>query len=168
MSPADYNSTASVVAQGGVSATALVFLTDCAMKMVPYLACCIPLIILDLYWGVRAARHRYNNGSVADRPRFSKGIRKTVGKVFEYLCWCILASTLSLAFHQNWIEWVVLGIVFLNEFASIVGNYLETRDLQISWKEVFKLLFKIGGDKIGTDLSGVDPSSLVKPKEEEK
>ena len=63
---------------------------------------------------------------------------------------------------------MVLGLVFLNEFASIVGNYLETRDLQISWKDVFKLLFKIGGDKIGTDLSGVDPASLVKPKEEEK
>ena len=154
----DYN-TASIALQGG-TATALIFFNESIVRMIPYLIAAVPLIVLDLIWGMKAARIR------GERIRFSKCLRKTFGKVVEYICWVLLAATMSLAFNMKWIEWVVLGVVFVNEFASIIGNYLETRGLEISWAYVWNKLLKIGGEKIGVDASDIDVSEAIKPKGE--
>lgn len=158
MTTHDYN-TASVVLQGGTAA-ALVFFNESITRMIPYLIACVPLILLDLDFGIKAARKR------GERIRFSKALRKTFGKGVEYICWTLLAATMSLAFGIKWIEWVVLGIVFLNELASVVGNYLETKGLEIRWAYVWNKILKIGGEKIGVDASDIDVAEAIKPKED--
>lgn len=127
--------------------------------MVPWLVVSIPLILLDLDFGIKAARTR------GERVRFSKAFRRTFGKVIEYFAWVCFAATASLAFSIQWIEWAVLGIVYINELSSIVGNYLETRGLEISWAYVWNKLLKIGGDKIGVDASDIDVAEAIKPKQ---
>lgn len=154
---ASYYNTASEVVQGSVTVTALAFFGKMMVKMVPYLIACIPLIVLDLVWGIKAARYR------KERVRFSTAFRRTFGKAAEYLCWTILASTLSLAFETEWVEWIVLGAVYLNELSSIVGNYLETKGLEIVWKDVFRAVFRLGGQKAGVDTTGIDPVGFVRP-----
>lgn len=151
------NNTVSILVQGGVSATALAFFSDSIMKMIPWLIVAVPLIVLDLIWGIKAAKYR------GDRIRFSTAFRRTFGKGTEYFCWVVLASTLSIAFGTQWVEWAVLGVVILNEFSSIIGNYLETKGLEVSWKYVFNSILNLGGQKVGVDASGVDTGKFVRP-----
>lgn len=156
MTASDHNAL-SIFAQGGVSVTALAFFSDSIMKAVPWLICAVPLIFLDLIWGIKAARYR------GESIRFSKGFRRTFGKMVEYLCWIILASTLSLAFERQWIEWGVLAVVIVNELASVIGNYFETKGLQVSWKSVINAAIRFLGKKTNTDVEGIDIGDFVKP-----
>lgn len=145
------------VAVGGASATALAFFSDSLTHMIPWLIAAVPLIILDLRFGIRAAKHR------GEKIRLSTAFRRTFGKAVEYFCWIVLAATLSLAFQKAWIEWAVLGVVVINEFASIIGNFLETKGLEISWPNVFRALFHFGAQKAGLDDDGIDPNGFVRP-----
>lgn len=145
------------VAVGGASATALAFFSDSLTHMIPWLIAAVPLIILDLRFGIRAAKHR------GEKIRLSTAFRRTFGKAVEYFCWIVLAATLSLAFQKAWIEWAVLAVVIVNEFASIIGNYLETKGLEVNWKTVNKALFHFGAQKAGLDDDGIDPNGFVRP-----
>lgn len=152
----------SFVLQGGVSATAIAFLQQAVLRMIPYAAPSLVLLILDLIWGIKAAKCR------GERARLSTAVRRSTTKMFSYFCWLVLATTTAIAFSQNWLEWTILGLVYLNELSSIVGNYLETKGLQVNWKYVWNTIFKLGGQKVGLDASDVDSSQFVKPIEKEE
>ena len=147
-----------LVMQSSISATAIVFLQSAVLRMIPYSIPALFLIFLDLLYGVRAAKYR------GEKVRTSTAVRRSVTKVFSYLCWLVLASTLALAFKHDWLEWVVLGLVYLNELTSIVGNYYEPKGLQISWRYFFNWVAKIFGQKAGVDTDGLDTGELIKPK----
>jgi hypothetical protein len=157
------------IVTGGVSAAAVAFLHESVTSMIPWLFAAIPLIALDLYYGVKVKRYRYETtGNKDEKPRFSTALRMTVGKTFSYICWVILSSTLSLKWG-SWLEWVVLGLVILNELASIWGHVLELKGLELSFidlmKALIKALFRIGGHHAGTDLSDIDTDDIIKPKD---
>ena len=78
----------------------------------------------------------------------------------EYVCWVILASSLSVAFGTQVIEWVVLGIVMGNELLSVLTNYFEIHGYKLKGLNIFKIV----GDKTGIDTSDV---TLEKIDEEE-
>lgn len=149
------NNTVSILTQGGVSVTALAFFSDSIMRMIPWLIVAVPLILLDLNFGIKAAKYR------KETIRFSKAFRGTIGKTAEYLCWIILAATMSLAFSKQWIEWVILGSVIVNELSSIVGNYFESKGMKIVWRNIINAIFKIGGQKVGVDTDGIDAASFT-------
>ena len=129
----DSTSVASGVVEGGVTATTVAVLQKTVLSMIPYMIPAIPLIFLDLHFGIKAARHRYKRyRREQDRVTFSRAFRGTVGKTFEFCCWLILASSMSVAFDKEWIEWLTLGAVYVNEIGSIVGNYLCTKDIEFS------------------------------------
>lgn len=147
----------SLVLEGGISATMVAFLQTAVLRMIPYALPSVFLICLDLVYGIKAAKHR------GEKVRFSTAIRRTVTKCFGYVCWLILATTISLAFEHQWLEWVILGLVYVNEFASIISNHLETKGLEVNWKSVNRLLFRWGGQKVGVDTDDIDPNALVRP-----
>lgn len=151
--------TGQVLAQGGVTAAAIAFFHDAILNMVPYLLVAGVLIIIDLYFGVKAALHR------GDSVRLSRAIRRTVSKCVEYLCWCTLASTLTVAFSLPVIEWVILGLVMGNEVISIITNYFEIHDRVVTGLNIFHIV----GEKAGFDLSDVEvtkaPPKPQKPQE---
>lgn len=153
-------STVSTVVQGGVSVAAIAFLQLALTRMIPYAICATPLIILDMYWGIRAAKYR------KERVTFSKAFRGTVGKVVEYICWIIIATSLALAFEKKWIETVILGGVIVNEIISIIGNYLETKDIKLSSLGLFRWLFKTASCKVGVEVSRDEIEEILteKPK----
>ena len=127
----------SFIVQGSVSSVAVAFLQAAVLRMIPYAVPAVALIALDLLYGVKAAKYR------GEDVRFSTAISRTVTKTFSYICWIILASTLSLAFSKEWIEWFVLGLVYVNELVSIFGNYLETKGVRLSLENVYKWMLKI-------------------------
>lgn len=147
----------SLVLEGGVAATTIAFLQTAVLRMIPYALPSVVLIALDLVYGIKAANYR------GEKVRLSTAIRRTTTKLFGYVCWLILASTLSLAFEQRWLEWAILGLVYANELASIVSNHLETKGLEISWKNVNKAIFHFGAQKAGLDDDGIDPNGFVRP-----
>ena len=89
-------------------------------------------------------------------------------KTFTYLAWIVLASTVALAFSKTWLEWLILGLVYVNEFASIVGNYLETKGLQFSMAGLYRWIFRTGAGKVGIDVSKEDAEEIIKPKRDSK
>ncbi len=147
-----------LVTQGPVSVALVTFLQAAVLRMIPYSIPALFLIILDLLYGTRAARHR------GERVRISSAIRRTATKLFSYICWLVIASTLALSFGRAWIEWVVLGLVYINELASIVSNYLETKGLELSMKTLFNWILNIFGQKTSINTEGMDVGDLVKPK----
>ena len=153
---------AALIVEGSVSSVAVAFFQAAVLRMIPYAVPGIMLIVLDLFFGVRAAQCR------EEKVRFSTAIRRTMTKLFSYICWIILASTLALSFNQNWLEWLVLGLVYANEFASIVGNYLETKGLQFSFEGFYKWLFLKAGQHTGIEVTQEDADSIINPKRDAK
>lgn len=153
--------TAQTVTTGGVASVAILFLQQSLSRMIPYSLPALALIILDLVYGVKAAKAR------GERVRFSTGLKKTVSKAFAYICWIIVASSMAVSFEREWIEWVVLGLVFTNEIASIVGNYLETKGVELSLKNLYKWLFRKAGEKTGFEVSQEDADSIIKDKKKD-
>ena len=147
--------TAQAVTQGSVATVAVAILKEAAVRMIPYSFAAIPLLALDCLYGSRAARLR------GERVTLSKGFRMSLNKVFSYICWLILAPTLTIAFEKEWIEWAVLGGVFFNEGISIVGNYLETKGLHLSLVNLYRWLFKKGAEKAGVDVSDEEAGSII-------
>lgn len=154
------NTTVSAVTSSGIAVTAVIFFRDAVLNMIPWLIASIPLILLDLDFGIKAARYR------KERVKFSKAFRGTFGKLVEYVAWCCFAATASLAFGMKWIEWIVLGAVFINELSSIVGNYLETKGLELNTRNLWNAILKIFGRKTGIDTEDIDAGEIVKPKEQ--
>lgn len=147
----------SIILQGSISATAVAFLQAAVLRMIPYALPSLVIIALDLVYGVKAARYR------GEKVRFSTAIRRTTTKVFTYVCWLILASTIALAFDKLWLEWVILGSVYLNEISSVIGNYFETKGLRVSWRAFINAIIGIFGQKHNVDTSGIDVGSFVRP-----
>ena len=147
--------TSQVVAEGGAATVAIAFLQKSVTHMIPYALPALVLIILDLIYGVKAATIR------GERVRLSTAIKKTVTKTFSYICWIILASTMAVSFDHGWLEWAVLGLVFGNELASIIGNYLETKGIHVSFLAFYKWVFKKGAEKAGVEVTQEEADEIL-------
>jgi len=151
-------STTSTVVQGGITVTALAFLHSALTRMIPYAIVAIPLILLDLVWGIRAARYR------KERVTFSRAFRRTMSKAFDYICWIIIGASVSVVFQTRWLEWVIIGLVMFNEIASVVSNYFETKGVEISLVSLWRLVFRKGAEKVGVAVDKEEVEEIIKPK----
>lgn len=142
------SNTSGIIAQGSVSALAITFLNDTLNLMLPFLFAAIVLIIVDLYFGVPAAKLR------KEKVTLSRGLRMTLNKISEYVCWVILAATLAVAFSFPALNWIILGFVVGNEIISIVTNWLLLHGKKITGLE--KALVRWLGNKVEVDTSDVE------------
>jgi len=148
-----------LVVQGGVSAVAIAFFQEAVLRMIPYAVPSFVLLLLDLLYGIKAAKFR------GEKVRVSTAVRRSMTKLFSYCCWLILASTMSLSFHKDWIEWAVLGLVYVNEFTSIIGNYLETKGIELSFIGLIRWAFKWASGKAGQAVEDAEAADIIKPKD---
>jgi hypothetical protein len=151
-------SDAAIAIESGISATVVAFLQTAVLRMIPYSVPAIVIILLDLLYGVKAARHR------GEKVRFSTAVRRTTSKIVSYICWLILASTLAISFEKDWLEWAVLGLVYVNEFASIIGNYLETKGIEFSFVNLYRWIIKVIAGKAGEAMDSAEAEEIIKPK----
>lgn len=161
----DYGNTANLVVEGSVSAAALLFLQQTMMQTIPWLICVIPLLIIDGIEGVRATKMRYEKThNEEDKFKFSKLLRKSIGKVFEYVSWCILGAALSVACDRGWMAWAVLALPFINELASIWGHKLEMQGVELSFTNLWRFIFRKGAEKAGVEVTQEEAEEIIKPK----
>lgn len=173
MKQADFGATTNSVVEGGVVAVTVAVLQKTVLAMIPFALPAIVLILLDLHFGIKASRHRFQKYKrPADRVTFSKALRGTVGKFFEFCAWLILASSMTIAFKQEWIQWLTLGLVYVNEIGSIIGNYLCTKDIEFSLLAFLKaVLVFVGrwiGSKIGIVTDDVTFDDVLKPAKQKR
>lgn len=168
MKAPDIGTTANNVVEGGVAAVTVAVLQKTVLAMIPFALPALVLVALDLHFGVKASRHRYQKYKrESDRVTFSRALRGTAGKVFEFACWLIIASSMTVAFQKDWIQWATLGLVYVNEIGSIIGNYLCTKDIDFSLLAFLKaVLVFVGrwvGNKIGVVADDVSFDDVLKP-----
>lgn len=168
MKALDFGTTTNTVVEGGVVAVTVAVLQQTVLAMIPFALPALVLVALDLHFGIKAAKHRYKKYKRPDdRVTFSKALRGTVGKIFEFACWLIIASSMTVAFKEGWIQWATLGLVYVNEICSIIGNYLCTKDIEFSLLGFFKaVLVFVGrwiGSKIGIVTEDVTFDDVLKP-----
>lgn len=164
----DSGAIANDVVEGGVVAVTVAVLKKTVLTMIPFALPALVLIALDLWFGIKASNHRYKKHKRPDdRVTFSKAIRGTVGKIFEFTAWLILASSMTVAFDKAWIQWATLGLVYVNEIGSIIGNYLCTKDIDFSLLAFLKaILVFVGrwvGSKLGIVTDDVTFDDVLKP-----
>ncbi len=147
------------VVEGGATVTIMAFFSEAMVEILPWLVLCIPLIVLDLMYGIRAARFR------GEKVRWSAAMRRTINKVVQYIMWVAAAVMLAQLFEVCWLEKAVLALVFGNEFISIVGNYLETKNIDLSLAAVWKLIFRKAAGKVGIDVSQEEADAVIKDKD---
>lgn len=155
-------SEAAVAVESGISATVVAFLQTAVLRMIPYSVPALVIVLLDLLYGIKAAKFR------GEKVRFSTAVRRTVSKVVSYVCWLILASTLAISFQKDWLEWSVLGLVYVNEFASIIGNYLETKGIEFSLVNLYRWILKVIAGKAGEAMDSAEAGEIIKPKKGKK
>lgn len=142
----EMQSTESALLQGGTSVVMTAFLYEVIADMLPFLIVAIVVILVDLIFGIRAAQHRN------EEVRWSRAFRRTMSKMFEYVCWVTLSSSLAVAFKFPALEWIILGAVILNEIVSIASNWCEVHGIRIKGLNLPKII----GEKVGIDLSDVE------------
>lgn len=103
------------------------------------LAAALVIIIVDLRFGVSAARKR------GETVRFSRAIRRTINKIVDYTCWILLAGVIGQAFgepfHIPLLPLIMLLVVFGCEINSCFSNYFEAKGKRVS-VDIFKFFAK--------------------------
>ena len=98
------------------------------------------MTIADLYFGIRAALYR------GETIKASTAIRKTLDKIFAYICWVVLSISLSIGFEMPWIKFVIFAIIYGSELSSCISNYFTSRG-----KKVNVNIFSIFSKKLGVE-----------------
>ena len=142
-------STESAILQGGTSMVFVSFLREVFTEMIPFMIVSIVLVFVDLAFGIAAARHR------KEQIRWARAFRRTISKIFEYVCWVMLSSSLAVACHYPPLEWMILGLVWAVEILSIGTNWYEVRGRQPWVKRIYNAALSIVGTKYGVDLSDI-------------
>lgn len=103
------------------------------------LAAALVIIIVDLRFGVSAAKKR------GETVRFSRAIRRTINKIVDYTCWILLAGVIGHAFGEPFriplLPLIMLLVVFGCEINSCFSNYFEAKGKRVS-VDIFKFFAK--------------------------
>lgn len=124
---------------GGFVAAIMSNLLDFMEPLKWFLLLGLILIIVDLRFGILAAKAR---GEVI-RP--SRAIRRTANKIIDYLCWILVAGAMGKAFGIPFdvpiLPSIVLLVVYGCEINSCYGNYFEAHGKKVKIN-IFKLFAK--------------------------
>lgn len=149
--------------ESGASVATLIFLKTTAMQTIPWLVVVLPLLVIDGIVGVRATKVRYEkNHDEKDRFTFSRLFRKSVGKIFEYISWCILGAGLAVISNKGWVAWAVLALPFISEAVSIWGHKLELQGVELSLKQAWRLIVRKLAERFGINVAKEDADELIK------
>lgn len=114
-------------------------LADFYGHLAPWLLLGLVLVLVDLRYGLLAARAREE----AIRP--SRAWRRTLNKMVDYLCWVTLAEVCTRTFGESIgspiVSMAMLFVIYGIELNSCVNNYLEYKGIKKKWN-FFRLVGK--------------------------
>ncbi len=109
--------------------------------LAPWLLLGMVLVLVDLRFGVMAARKR------GETIRTSRMWRRTFNKIVDYLCWVTLAEVCSRTFGVTLgapvVGMTMLFVIYGIEVSSCVNNYLEYKGTK-KRLDIFRLMGKGG------------------------
>lgn len=149
-------STSALVANGGAATVLSIILRDTLYNMLPYILICLFIIVMDLYYGVKAAKLR------GEDVRVSRAARRTLAKVFEYICWIVVGAGLTVAFRVDWLDNAIIGTAMAIESISLISNALYCKGYKVSGIE--DTIIKKIGQKHDIDTSDIKIHKTKKKK----
>lgn len=124
----------------GVIATALAPFVDDWPKLLGWLVVALVLIVVDLRFGLEAAKKR---GETIKR---SRAARRTINKSVDYLMWITLSYVIGKNFGDPFglptLSYIMLAIVYAVELESIFANYFAAHGVHKRFN-VFKFIAAI-------------------------
>lgn len=123
----------------GAAATGLIStFWDFYQPLQPFLLLAAALVLVDLNFGVAAARKRkrdaIKDGKTYEHIRFSRAGRRTLNKITDYLCWVTLAGLFGQAFGHilgiPTLSAIILLVIYVLELSSCFSNYFEARGIK--------------------------------------
>jgi len=162
MVQATENGAVNTIVEGGATIGVVAFFSEAMKQTLPWLILAVPIIVLDLLYGIRAAKFR------GEAVRWSTAIRRTVDKTVSYVMWCAAAVMIAQLFEVAWLDKAILGLVYGNELISVIGNYLETKGINLSVANLWKLIFRKGAEKVGVEVTKEDLEDVIQQKDKEE
>lgn len=136
----DHSTMTETVVQNSTTAILTSIFYQALADSIIWLVIAAVAIVCDLFFGCEAARRR------GERVRFSRAVRRTGNKVCEYLCWVMLAITISIGFSAAWLKYAIFAVIYGNELSSCLSNYFEAKGKRITFN-----LFSLLGRRLGID-----------------
>lgn len=161
--------TTSLVSQGAAITVVSTFsghMGNILMEMLPFCYVAIPLIILDLYYGRKKAQYKYENKLTNIPCTIQRSIKMTLQKIFNYVSWIFLSTSLSMAFGLPSLVYVIMGIIYGLEVLSLLNKYGESKGIDIDEVGMIKLLFKFIWSRITGNVETFD--DVIKKHEQKK
>lgn len=112
------------------------------LQMLPFCYVAIPLIILDLYYGRKKAQYRFENKLSETPCTIQKSIKMTIQKIFNYISWIFLSTSLSLAFGIPSLVFLIMAFIYGLEVLSLLNKYGESKGIDIDEVGMIKLVIK--------------------------
>lgn len=137
--------TTSMVSQGAavtVASTMSGQLGGILLEMLPFCYVAIPLIILDLHYGRKKAKFQFENKLSNIPCTLQKSVKMTLQKVFNYISWIFLSTSLSLAFGVSQLVVIIMSIIYGLEVFSLINKYCEGKGIDIDEIGMIKLVIK--------------------------
>ena len=106
-------------------------------QMIPWLIAMFVVILTDLAFGVRKSK------KLGVHVSWSRAFRETMGKMVTYFAWVVAACMVDVAagWHGSGTKWACLFVLGV-EGGSVVSNFLKPYGIELSMKELVKLLLK--------------------------
>lgn len=109
-------------------ASAGTLITSFYSHLAPWLVLGLVLVLVDLRYGVLAARVR------GEEIRLSRAWRRTINKMIDYLCWVTVAELMSRTFAVSLgapvVSMTMLFIIYGIEISSCANNYFEYKGVR--------------------------------------
>ena len=137
--------TTSLVSQGAAITVVSAMngqVTTLLLQMLPFCYVAIPLITLDLYYGRKKAKYKYEN-KLSDEPcTIQKSVKMTIQKVFNYVSWILLSTSMSMAFGVPSLVYIIMSFIYGLEVLSLINKYGESKGIDIDEVGMLKLVCK--------------------------
>lgn len=120
---------------GTFAALAPAFIQESLSHMVPWLIASAAVIFCDLAFGVRKSM------MMGEDIRFSKAVRRTLGKMVTYFAFVCMVCMVEVATDSGYgiDKWSCLFVCFI-EFCSIVSNILKPKGYTFNVRKLFAVL----------------------------
>lgn len=139
-----------VAVNGFFTLPAILFLQDTVTTMIPWIMVMLSVVLCDLAAGLRKSHLLNVHISI------SMAFRETMGKMVVYVGFVLMVAMIDAASNHSFdiAKWGCLFVCAL-EGGSIISNILKPRGIDISLREVIKIIGKRFGKMTEEETEGV-------------
>lgn len=127
----------SLLTQGVTTGFLSQYLYQTYVTVLPWLIPCIPLIIIVCKYG------RLNAKAKGEEVTWLKTIKMAINKTFNYICWIMIACTLSIAFDCTAITILIMAIVYGLEVLKCILRFVQSHGHNVSERQAVAIFLQI-------------------------